>query len=81
MAGQSLFGAGTAFVECLPWLKGATVSLWRRLPGWSTRALTWVWEAALALAFVAFLLVISLMVLYAAYTLGSLLIYARQVFR
>jgi hypothetical protein len=45
------------------------------------RALTWVWEAALALAFVAFLIVISLMVLYAAYTLGSLVIYARQVFR
>jgi hypothetical protein len=53
MAGQSMFGAGTALVAGLPWLKSATVSLWR----------------------------VSIMVLYAIYTLGSFGIYVRQVFR
>ena len=81
MAGQSIFGAGTAFVASLPWLKSATVSLWRRLSGWSTRAATWALEAALALAFVLFLIFVIVMVLYAVYTLGSLIIYAREVLR
>jgi hypothetical protein len=81
MAGQSMFGPGTAWGAGLPWLKSATVSLWRRAPRWSTRAVTWAWEAAVALAFLAFVSFASIMVLYAAYTLGSLGIYAWQVFR
>lgn len=81
MAGQSMFGPGTALGAGLPWLKSATVSLWRRAPGWSTRAVTWAWKAAVALAFLAFVIFASIMLLYAAYTLGSLGIYVRQVFR
>ncbi len=81
MAGQSMFGPGTGWVAGLPWLKSATVSLWRRAPRWSTRAMTWVWEAAVALAFLAFVIFASIMVLYAAYTLGSLAIFVRHLFR
>jgi hypothetical protein len=75
-----MFGVGTALVAGLPWLKSATVSLWRRVPRWS-RAVTWVWEAAGALAFVAFAIFLSIMVLYVVYSLGSLGIYLRQMFR
>lgn len=76
-----MFGPGTALVAGLPWLKSATVSLWRRVPRWSTRAVTWAWNAAVALAFLAFAIFASIMGLYAAYILGSLGIYVRQVFR
>ena len=80
MAGQSMFGAVTASVAGLPWLKDATV-LWRWLPSWSTRAVTWAWKAAVALVFLAFGILLSIMVLYAIYTLGNLGIYAREVLR
>jgi uncharacterized membrane protein YdfJ with MMPL/SSD domain len=74
MAGQSIFGAGTALVTSLPWLKSATVGLWRQLG-------TWAWNAAVALGFVAFLILVSIMVLYGMYSVGSLGIYAWQMFR
>jgi hypothetical protein len=81
MAGQSIFGPGTGLVAGLPWLKSATVSLWRRAPHWSTKAVAWAWEAAVALAFLAFVIFASIMLLYAAYTLGSLAIFLRHLFR
>jgi hypothetical protein len=81
MAGRSMFGVGTAWVTGLPWFKGATVSLWRRVPRWFTRAVSRVWEAAVALAFLAFAIFVSIMLLYALYTLGSVGIYVRQVLR
>jgi hypothetical protein len=81
MAGQSMFGVGTALVAGLPWLKSATVSLWQRVPRWSTRAVTWAWGAAGTLAFLAFAIFLSIIVLYAIYSLGSLGIYLRQMFR
>jgi hypothetical protein len=81
MAGQSIFRAGTASGAGLPWLKSATLSLWRSIPGWSTRAVTWASEASVALAFLAFIIFVSVMILYAAYILGSLGMYVRQVFR
>jgi hypothetical protein len=81
MAGQSMFGPGIAWGVGLPWLKSATVSLWRSAPRWSTRVATWAWNAAVALAFLAFVIFATIMVLYAAYTLGSLGIYVRQMFR
>jgi hypothetical protein len=78
MAGQSLFGAGITFLAALPWLKSAAVSLWRRAPRWCARAMTWTREAAVALAFLAVAIFVSIVMLYAVYTLG---IYARQAFR
>jgi hypothetical protein len=78
MAGQSVIAAGTALATGLPWLKRATVTLWRRLPGWATRAATWAWEAVVAIAYLVFLICISVMGLYAAYILG---LFAWQVFR
>jgi hypothetical protein len=80
MAGQSLIGAGTALSAGLPWLKSATVTLWRRLPGWSTRAAIWAREAAVALAFLAFLITVNVIGLYVVYMLGLLAIYIRQLF-
>ena len=76
-----MFGVRTGWVAGLPWLKSATVSLWRRVPRWSTRALFWAWEATRALAFLAFAIFVSIIVLYAVYSVGSLGIYVWQVFR
>jgi hypothetical protein len=42
---------------------------------------TWAWKAAVALAFLAIGILLSIMVLYAVYTLGSLGTYAWQVFK
>ena len=74
MAGQSIFGAGTALVTALPWLKSATLGLWRQLR-------TWAWNAAVGLAALAFLILVSIMVLYGMYSVGSLGIYAWEMFR
>ena len=74
MTGQSMFGAETALIARLPWLKSATVSLWRRLPSWSTRAVTWGCEATLGLAFLVLGILVIIMLLYALYTLGGLVI-------
>jgi hypothetical protein len=81
MAGQSMFGVGTALVAGLPWFKSATVSLWRRLPRWFGRAVSRAWEGAVALAFLAFAIFVSIMLLYVIYALGSVGIYVRQVLR
>jgi hypothetical protein len=78
MAGPSLFGAATAVGAGLPWLKSATVSLWRRLPGWSRRAASWAGQGVLAIAYVFFLVFVTVMVLYAVYIMGSLVIYIRH---
>jgi hypothetical protein len=78
MAGPSLFGAATAVGAGLPWLKNATVSLWRRLPGWSRRAASWARQGVLAIAYVFFLVFVTVMVLYAVYIMGSLVIYIRH---
>lgn len=81
MAGQSSLGAGTPFTGGLPWLKRATVTLWRGLPSWATRAAKWAWEAVVGLAFLVFLIAVSLMGLYAAYIVGLLAISAWQAFK
>jgi hypothetical protein len=74
MAGQSISGAGTRQVTVLPWLKSATAGLWRQLR-------TWAWNAAVALGLLAFLIFVSIMVLYGMYSLGSLGIYVWQMFQ
>lgn len=79
MAGPSLFGAATAVGAGLPWLRSATVSLWRRVPGWSRTAATWAWRAVLAIAYLFFLVFVTVMVLYAVYIMGSLVIYVRHL--
>jgi hypothetical protein len=81
MAGQSIFAAGTALVAGLPWLRSATVSLRQRLPRWSSRVASWAWTAALALLFLALVILLSIMGLYAVYTLGGLAIDAWQALR
>ena len=73
MAGQSIFEAGTGRVTAFPRLKSATAGLWRQLR-------TWAWNAAVALAVLAFLIFVSIMVLYGMYSLGSLGIYLWQMF-
>jgi hypothetical protein len=73
MAGQSILGAGIGRATALPWLKSATAGLWRQLR-------TWAWNAAVGLALLAFLILVSIMVLYGMYSLGSLGIYVWQIF-
>ena len=78
MASSPVFGAGTAVGAGLPWLKSATVSLWRRVPGWSRTTATWAGRAVLAIAYVFFLVFVTVMVLYAVYLMGSLIVYIRD---
>jgi hypothetical protein len=78
MADSPVFEAGAAVGAGLPWLKSATVSLWRRLPVWSRIAATWAGRAVMAIAYVFFLVFVTVMVLYAVYIMGSLVIYIRH---